>query len=90
MLVNPGANSAGSLLLPLRTDPPSYTQLAGHPPGQHMGSMPLPSLPPDMGGHGQEASQVGPPRCPAGRDPTTFAEMGIQGVKLKEKVCIIK
>jgi len=34
-------------------------------------------------------SQAPPPQRPAGKGPTTFAEMGIQGVKLEEKECVI-
>jgi hypothetical protein len=30
-----------------------------------------------------------PPGAPRAKGPTTFAEMGIQGVKLEEKECVI-
>ena len=80
MLVDPGANSAGNS--------PGYARLAGCPPGQRTGSMPSPALPPDTEGFGG-ASQVPLPQRPAAKGPTTFAEMGIQGVKLEEKECVI-
>jgi hypothetical protein len=38
---------------------------------------------------GPGASQPPPPQRAAGKGPTTFAEMGIQGVKLEEKECVI-
>ena len=79
MLVDPRANSAGVSLPPSRTDLPGYAPPAGRAPGQRTGSMPLPALPPDMEGLER----------PAAKGPTTFAEMGIQGVKLEEKVCVI-
>ena len=87
MLVNLSANSAGGLPPPSRTDSLSYARLAGRPPGQCMGSMPSPALPPgrpDMEG----ASQPLPQR-PAAKGLKMFAEMGIQGVKLEEKECMI-
>ena len=90
-LVDPGANSAGVSPPPSRTDSPGYARPAGRAPGQRTGSMPSPALPPDMegpGGQGQGASQP-PPQRPAAKGPTTFAEMGIQGVKLEEKECVI-
>ena len=73
-LIDPGANSAGVSTPPSRTDSPVYPWPAGRPPGQRMGNMPA-VLPPDMEGPG------------ASQPSTTFAEMGIQGVKLEEKVC---
>jgi hypothetical protein len=50
--------------------------------------MPSPALPPDMEGAG--VSQPPPQRTTA-KGPTTFADMGIgiQGVKLEQKVCVI-
>jgi hypothetical protein len=59
-------------------------------PGQRTGSILSPALPPgvpDMEGPG--ASQPAPPQRAAGKGPTTFAEMAIQGVKLEEKECVI-
>jgi hypothetical protein len=88
-LVDPGAHSAGVSPPPSRTESPSYARPVGRPPGQRTGSMPSPALPPggpDMEGAG--ASQP-PPQRAAGKGPTTFAEMGIQGVKLEEKECVI-
>ena len=87
-LVDPGANSAGNSPPPSRTDSPGYARPAGRPPGQRTGSMPSPALPPDTEGFGG-ASQAPPPQRPAAKGPTTFAEMGIQGVKLEEKECVI-
>ena len=86
-LVDPGANSAGVSPPPSRTDLPGYARPAGRAPGQRTGSMPSPALPPDMEGLG--VSQPPPPQRPAAKGPTTFAEMGIQGVKLEEKECVI-
>ena len=86
-LVDPGANSAGVSPPPSRMDSPGYARPAGRAPGQRTGSMPSPGLPPHMEGPG--ASQPPPPQRPAAKGPTTFAEMGIQGVKLEEKVCVI-
>ena len=37
----------------------------------------------------QGASQAPPPQRLAGEGPTRFAEMGFQGVKLEEEVCVI-
>ena len=54
--------------------------------------MPSPALPSDIeehGGQGQGAPQAPPPQNPAVKDPTTFAEMGVQGVTLEEKECVI-
>ena len=67
-------------------DSPGYARPAGRPPGQRTGSMPSPALPPYTEGFGG-ASQAPPPQRPAAKGPTTFAEMGIQGVKLEEKEC---
>lgn len=92
-LVDPGSGSGGSPP-PSRTESPSYARPAGRPPGQRAGSTPMPSpaIPqgaPDAGeglGRGQGSPPPGAPRV---KGPTTFAEMGIQGVKLEEKECVI-
>ncbi|KAF8843893.1 HCP-like protein [Paxillus ammoniavirescens] len=77
-LVDPGSgsNTAGSSPPPSRTESPGYARPAGRPPGQRTGSA----------GPGGISSPM-PPQPAKG--PTTFAEMGIQGVKLEEKECII-
>lgn len=70
-------------------DSPGYARPAGRPPGQRTGSTPSPAMPPggtqDQDGPGSQP----PPARPAAKGPTTFAEMGIQGVKLEEKECLI-
>lgn len=89
-LVDPGANSTGNASPPPSTDSPSYARPAGRPPGQRTGSTPSPA-PPQGGPHdmgGGAPQQPSSARQPA-RGPTTFAEMGIQGVKLEEKECVI-
>ena len=53
-------------------DPPSCARPVGRLPGQRTGSTPSPVLPPQRA---------------AAKVPTTFAEMGIQGVELEEKEC---
>ncbi|KAG8216706.1 HCP-like protein [Butyriboletus roseoflavus] len=92
-LVDPGANPTGLASPPPplpNADSPSYARQAGRPPGQRTGSMPSPAPPQggpqDMDG---EASQQPPPGRHPPKGPTTFAEMGIQGVKLEEKECVI-
>lgn len=89
-LVDPGSGSAGGASPPLRTDSPSYVRPAGRPPGQRAGSIPSPA--PPQGGpqdvNGDIHQQPLPGRQTA-KGPTTFAEMGIQGVKLEEKECVI-
>ena len=59
---------------PLRMDLPSYARPVGRPPGQRTGNIPSPVL---------------PPQRVAAKGPTTFAEIGIQGVGPKEKECVI-
>ena len=59
---------------PSRTDPPSYARPVGRPPGQRTGNIPSPVLPPERA---------------AAKGATTFAEMGIQGMKPEEKECVI-
>lgn len=89
-LVDPGAGSAGNSPPPSRTDSPSYARPAGRPPGQRAGSIPSPALP--QGGPQDQDVDGGsqpPPARAAVKGPTTFAEMGIQGVKLEEKECVI-
>ncbi|KAF8137269.1 HCP-like protein [Boletus edulis] len=93
-LVDPGSGSAGGSSPPLRTDSPSYARPAGRPPGQRAGSIPLPSPAlPASGPDGDGDANGGPgqtaPPLPRAKAPTTFAEMGIQGVKLEEKDCVI-
>lgn len=89
-LVDPGSNSAGGASPPLKTDSPSYARPAGRPPVQRAGSVPSPVTaqggPQDVDINGP---QQPPPARSSGKGPTTFAEMGIQGVKLEEKECVI-
>jgi hypothetical protein len=87
-LVDPGAISAGSVAAP-RTESPSYARPVGCPPGQRTGSMPSLALPPGWPDMEEPGASQPPPQRAAGKDPTTFAEMGIQGVKLEEKECVI-
>ncbi|KAH0835866.1 HCP-like protein [Lanmaoa asiatica] len=86
-LVDPGSSSAGGSPPPPRTDSPGYARSAGRPPGQRAGSMPSPA--PPQGGPQDVGGDAPPPARQQVKGPTTFAEMGIQGVKLEEKECVI-
>ena len=87
-LVDPGSGSAGGSPPPSRTDSPSYARPAGRPPGQRGGSMPSPAMPPDADSPPGPGLGVSSP-SQRSKGPTTFAEMGIQGVRLEEKECVI-
>jgi hypothetical protein len=93
-LVDPGSgsNTAGSSPPPSRTESPGYARPAGRPPGQRAGSAGpggIPSMPPQAGPQDMDDGPRPAPARSSAKGPTTFAEMGIQGVKLEEKECII-
>ncbi|KAG9313607.1 HCP-like protein [Chiua virens] len=91
-LVDPGAGpTAGQSPPPMVADSPSYARPAARPPAQRVGSLPTPAAPqgPYNADTGGSPTPQQPPARSAAKGPTTFAEMGIQGVKLEEKECVI-
>ncbi|KIK76997.1 hypothetical protein PAXRUDRAFT_168151 [Paxillus rubicundulus Ve08.2h10] len=92
-LVDPGANTVGSSPPPPKMESPVHGRPAGRPPGQRVGSAGpggiSSAMPPQVGPQDTDGEGLRPAGRPPAKGPTTFAEMGIQGVKLEEKECII-